>query len=441
MSTHGTASGLMAAVPREAPSVGPAWLASLRREASDRLHEQGFPGKKHEKWRFTSVREVVDTPFRTATPKDDDTRALAWVNERLGEPAALRVVLVDGRPVAIEGELSGVRIESLAKALEAESNALEGVLGKLAPREHFAALNAALFRDGAFIRITGESSAPIHVIHVARESEQPTAAYPRLIVKAEKGSRATLVETYLTLPADTEQGAKHLTIPVMEILVEEDARLEHARLVLGHERAFHLAYLAVRQERASCYGSRVITLGGALSRLDLDAQLAGEGAEVLLEGVYHVDGAEHVDHQLLVEHTAPHTTSTTRYRGILDGKGHAVLNAMGVVRASAPGTVAHQENRNLLLSDDATIDTKPHLEIETDDIKASHGATVGAADEDALFYLRSRGIPEAQARDVLTFAFVRELLAHIPDEATARRASEAVLERLPSGVRVRELTV
>jgi len=433
MSAH--EEGLMAAVPRTAPSVGPEWLTSLRREASERLRESGFPGKKHEKWRFTSVREVVGTSFEAAAPPSDEAALMRWASEQLGDEAALRIVLADGRLVGVEGEAAGVRVESLAKAIESDASALEGVLGQLAPREHFAALNAALFQDGALVRITGEVPTPIQLVHVARESESPTAAYPRIVVLAAPGSRATLIESYLAQP-----GAKHLTSAVTEVLVDEDARLEHARFVLGHERTFHLAYLAVRQARGSFYASRVVTLGGALSRLDLDAQLAGEGAEVVLEGVYHVDGTEHVDHQLWVEHAAPHTTSTTRYRGILDGKGHAVLNAMGIVRPSARGTVAHQENRNLLLSDDATIDTKPHLEIETDDVKASHGATIGAVDDAALFYLRARGIPEAEARDLLTFAFVRELVEHIPHEPTARAASEAVLGRLPSGARIREVT-
>ena len=433
--------GLMASVAR-VDGEGPAWLASIRREAAARLREGGFPGKKHEKWRFTSVREVVDTAFDTAfeTASPDRGEALArWVDERLGGGAGVRVVLAGGRLVSAAGELHGVHVESLRAALERAPAELEPVLGALAPREHFAALNAALFEDGVLLRVTGAVERPIEIVHVARAGAAtrggaPTAAYPRVVVIAEPESRATLIETYLSEGGDL----KHLTSAVTEITIGEAARLEHARVVLGEERAFHLAYLAVRQERGSFYASRVVTLGGALSRLDLDVRLIGESAEAILEGVYHVDGTEHVDHQLSVEHAAPHTTSATRYRGLLDGKGHAVLNAMGIVRPSAPGTALTQENRNLLLSDDATIDTKPHLEIETDEVKASHGATIGAVDDAALFYLRSRGIPEAEARDLLTFAFIRELLEHIPDEATARRASEAVLSRLPSGARMRD---
>lgn len=437
--------GLMAQVPREPTREGPSWLSSLRRESAERLREGGFPGKKHEKWRFTSVREVVDTAFEQASAKarEPDEAVSQWVEKQLGDEDAPRVVLADGRIVGMPDPIDGVRIESLKTALEATPAGLEDVLGALAPREHFAALNAALFDDGVLIRVTGAVEQPIHLVHVARASKAPTAAYPRVVVLAEAGSSATLIESYLVeakLGDGSEAGpAKHLTSPVTEVRVEDDARLEHVRIVFGEPHAFHLGYLAIHQARGSFYASRAVTLGGALSRVDLDATLAGEGAEIVLEGVYQVGGREHVDHQVCVEHTAPRTTSTTRYRGLLDGEGHAVMNLMGIVRPSAPGTVAHQENRNLLLSDDATIDTKPHLEIETDDIEASHGATIGALDETALFYLRSRGIPEAEARDVLTFAFVRALIEHIPHPPTVRRASEAVLGRLPSAERIREV--
>lgn len=428
--------GLLSTLPERLEG-GPEWLVGLRRDAAARLREGGFPGKKHEKWRFTSVRDVVDTAFQRSTGGEPDGSAVTgWVDARLGEDTTFRVVLAGGAPIFAGRAPDGVRVVSLAEAIASDAALLEPVLGRLAPAEHFAALNAAMFTDGVLVVIEPGAAVetPISLVHVARASDAPSAAYPRVVVLAQPGSRATLVETFLS-----QEGATHLTNAVSEIVVGDDARLDHTRIVLGAERSFHLAHLAVRQERDSFYASRVLTLGGALSRLELDVRLAGEGAETVLDGVYHVDGTEHVDHQVFVDHAAPHGSSSARYRGLLDGKGHAVVNVMGVVRKSAPGTSAHQENRNLLLSDDATIDTKPHLEIETDDVKASHGATVGALDETALFYLRSRGLPEALARDVLTFAFVRELIARIPHAPTAERAGEAVLARLPSGEHIREL--
>lgn len=428
--------GLLSTLPAALPVGEPEWVGALRRDATARLHEKGFPGKKHEKWRFTSVRDVVDTAFVAAADADVH-EAVSQVNARLGADGTLRVVLVDGRPTS-SASVDGARITGLAQTLRERPALLEPVLGRLAPREHFAALNAAMFEDGVVVQIDEGVvlGAPIHLVHFARSSATPRAAYPRVVVLAGASSQAVLVETFLT----EDGGARHLTNGVTEIAVGANARLDHTRLVLGADRAVNLGYLAVRQERDSSYASRVVTLGGGLSRLDVDVRLAGPGAEVRLDGAYHVDREEHVDHQIVVEHADAHGTSETRYRGLLDGKGHAVFNAEGLVRREGRGASVQQENRNLLLSDDATIDTKPHLEIETDEVKASHGSTIGAVDDQQLFYLRSRGIPEAEARDVLTFAFVREIIDRIPHEATARRASEAVLARLPSGERVKELS-
>lgn len=427
--------GLISTLPERPAEGGPAWLATLRRDAAARLRAGGFPGKKHEKWRFTSVRDVVGTAFRPSARGDLDAVS-AWAGDRLGDDGTFRVVLADGVPMIAAGAPNGVRVSSLRDALVRDAALLEPVLGKLAPAEHFAALNAAMFTDGVLVVIEPGAivETPVSLVHVARASDAPAAAYPRVVVIAGDASQSTLIETFLS-----QEGERHLTNAVAEIAIGDGARLDHTRVVLGADRAFHLANLAVRQGQGSFYASRAVTLGGALSRLDLDVRLAGEGAETVLDGVYHVDRSEHVDHQVFVDHAAPHGSSTARYRGLLDGKGHAVVNVMGIVRKTAPGTSAHQENRNLLLSDDATIDTKPHLEIETDDVKASHGATIGAVDETSLFYLRSRGLPEVLARDVLTFAFVRELIERIPHGPTAARVSDAVLARLPSGERIREL--
>lgn len=433
--------GLITTLPVAPPAGEPEWLGALRREAAARLEASGFPGKKHERWRFTSVREVVETRFAATRGADlhgsEFYGAADQVSARLGGDGSLRVVLVDGQPTS-SASATGVRVTSLAQALRDTPALLEPWLGRLAPREHFAALNAAMFEDGVLVHLEEGAvlDAPVHLAHFARAAGEPQAAYPRVLVIAEAGSQGTLIETFLTEDGE----AKHLSNGVTEIAVGPGARLDHTRLLVGADRATHLAYVAVRQDRDSFYASRVVTLGGGLSRLDLDVRLQGAGAEALLEGAYHVDRSEHVDHQIVVDHAAPHGTSETRYRGLLDGRGHAVFNAEGVVRREGRGASVHQESRNLLLSDDATIDTKPHLEIETDDVRASHGSTIGAVDDQQLFYLRSRGIPEDEARDVLTFAFVSQLLERIPHEASARRASEAVLARLPSGARLRELS-
>ena len=420
--------GLSDIVPTAPRSGGPKWLEELRAGAAERLREGGFPGKKHEAWRFTSVREIVDTAFETASESEDPK---ARLDEALGDDGTWRLVVADGRPLleAAGAPPSGVTVRRLAEVLEAEPALVEPVLGKLVAREHFAALNAALFEDGVALVIEGEAPTPVHLVHAAGGADVPSAAHPRLVVIAKPRSRATLVESFV----DAGEGERHLTNAVAEIAVGDGARLEHVRITEGTPRCRQIASLGVSLGRDAFYASRVVALGGALTRLELGVRLEGPGAEAELDGAYHVDGSEHVDHQLRVDHVAGCCTSRVRYRGLLDGKGRAVFNAMGIVHRDAAGSAAHQENRNLLLSDDATVDTKPHLEIDCDDVAASHGTTVGALEESQLFYLRSRGVPEAQARDILTFAFVREILARIGHAPLAARTSRAVLERLPHG--------
>jgi len=298
-----------------------------------------------------------------------------------------------------------------------------------------------MFEDGLLLEVErgADVEMPIHLVHVATPGAEPRAAYPRVLLLAGRGSRATFVESFLTRSEAAGEGARHLTNAVAELSIGDNAALRHVRVTEGTDQGLQLAHLAVRLGRDARYASRVVALGGALSRLELDVRFEGPGAEVQLDGAYHVDGEDHVDHQITVEHAAPRCTSHVRYRGLLDGRGHAVFNAMGIVERDAVGSAAHQENRNLLLSDDATVDTKPHLEIDCDDVTASHGSTVGALDDAQLFYLRSRGVPEAQARDVLTYAFVSAVLDDIDHAPLAARAREAILTRLPHGAAIREL--
>ncbi len=420
-------------IPTEVRAGGPDWLAELRRQAAGRLRETGFPTRKTESWRFTSVKPVTSVPFEPAPV--DEAAAARWAEQHLGPDDTDRLILVNGRLAS--GPVP--RATALAWGTGPDATGavgVEGVLGRIAAAEHFAALNAVMFEEVLLVRIPDGAvlERPIHVVHVAAPGSGPTAAYPRVLVLAGARSEAKLIETYLTAP-----GERCLANAVTEVWVGPEARLDHTRVQEGAESGFHVATLAVRQERASSYASRAVTLGGALARLDLGVLLDGEGAECVLDGVYHVRGADHVDHQTFIDHAKPHCTSSESYRGILDGQGHAVFNGIIVVRRGAQRSQAHQENRNLLLSDDAVIHTKPHLEIDADDVSCSHGATIGAIDEDALFYLRARAIPEAQARDILTFAFVHALLHRIPHRPVHERLAEALLTRLPHGESIREL--
>ena len=433
--------GLMASLPAHVDATGPEWLVGLRRDAAAHLRAHGFPGKKNEAWRFTSVRQIVDTPFEPeeASSAESLAGAVAFVDAQLGDDGTWRLVLRDGRPALDVASTppSGVTVRSLAEVVANEPALVEGVLGALAPNEQFAALSSALFTDGVVVIFEPGAlpDRPVHLVHVASPGSTPKAAYPRVVVISREGSQATLVESFLS---DGSEG-RHLTNAVSEVAIGANARLEHVRVTEGGADALQLSMVAVKLDRDAFYGSRVMTLGGALSRVDLRVRFEGLGSEIELDGVYHVDGTDHVDHQVRVEHAVARCTSHVRYRGLLDGKGHAVFNAIGVIERDAQQSSMHQENRNLLLSDDATIDTKPHLEIDADDIKASHGATIGAVDQTQLFYLRSRGVPESTAKDVLTFAFVAAVVERIGHEPIARRVVAAILDRLPHGDSIREL--
>lgn len=435
MSASDTISGLLATVPAAITAGGPPWLVGLRREAAERLRTVGFPTRKTEAWRFTPVKPVVSVPFAPSAAPDTDWDAL--VSERLGDDGAFRVILVNGVPRPIGQPPEGVRVGPLSEVLARDPAAIEAHLGQIARSEYFGALNAALFEDGLVVRIAAGAApeVPIQIVCVAAPGPEPTAAYPRILVVCDQGARAQLIECYL----GPDNGAKHLTNVVTEVALGADARLDHLRVHHGWSGGYHAAALAVRQDRDSAYTSRVVALGGDWYRLDLDVALEGPGAEVHLDGVYHVTGREHIDHHVRVVHAAAHGSSNQHYRGLADGAGRAVFDGISVVRPGASQTSAHQQNHNLLLSDDAAVNTKPHLEIDTDELTASHGATIGALDDESLFYLRARGIGRAEAESILTFAFVEAILAEIPHEALRRRINRALLARLPHTAGLEEL--
>lgn len=430
MSARGLLEDLSARVPRQ----GPAWLAGLRGSAADALQSRGLPTPKHEAWRFTSLRGVVDRPFADAAgPASGELAPLrAWIDDALGADHTARVLVAGGRPQLHGGPAlpAGVEVAALRQAPQALLRAAEPVLGRIARVEDFAALNAALFDDALLVRVTAGArpERPLHVVQVGAAGDAATAAYPRILVVVEPGAELRLVETALAQP-----GAPQLASAVTEIAVGRGASVEHVRVHRGAPEAYQVAHVAVRQDQDSAYRSRVVTLGGALTRLDLDVTLAEPGASCRLDGVYHAGRGEQVAHHTVIDHRAPRCDSNERYRGIVDQTGHAVFDGTIVVRPGAQHTAAHQENRNLLLADDAVVHTKPHLRIDADDVSCSHGATVGSLDDAQLFYLRARGVGEDQARAILTYAFVRELLDEISHEPLARLLAAAVRARLPHG--------
>jgi Fe-S cluster assembly protein SufD len=386
---------------------GPKWLRALRTRATETLREQGLPTKKTEAWRFTPVRSLVDAAF---------SRERENVSELLSEPP------------------EGITVRSLRDVLETEPGLLEGRLDLAGRPTHFAALNTALFSDGLWINVPAGLCVeqPIQLSHALPASSEPGVTYPRVLVTLGENAELDLIESYVG------GDAGQLTNSVVEVDLGRNAKLSHVRV--HQNEGLQVGRVDVRQSSDSRYRSTVITLGGALLRCDVRSLLDGKGAECQLDGVYLLDGEDLVDHHTRVEHRAPNCRSEQTYRGIIDGKATAVFDGIVVVHRDAQKTEAHQENRNLLLSESATVHTKPHLEIDADDVICSHGATVGSLDDEQLFYLRARGVPKELAHAMLTYAFLKSIVDRVTHEPTRASLREALLARIPHGEAIRGIT-
>lgn len=411
------------------------WLRSIRRSAMDRFSELGFPTTHEEDWRFTNVAPIAETSFRLAQdgPVEPTRREL----ERFGfsDLAGIRLVFVNGR---YEPGLSwlqrlpeGVRVGSLVHELTTDPGALEQHLGRYADHQHdaFCALNTAFMEDGAFVLIPRRTvlSEPISLLYVSAPTADPAITHPRNLIVAGEESQATIVEDYVSLSGDV-----HFSNVVTEVVVGENSVLSHYRIERESTQAFHVSTLRVQQGRTSDVASHSLLLGGALVRNNVHAVLAGDGGECLINGLFMGTGEQHLDNYMKVEHAAPHCNSRQFYNGILDGRSRGVFHGRIIVHKDAQKTNAKQTNRNLLLSDEAQIDTKPQLEIHADDVKCTHGATIGQIDEDAIFYLRSRGIGEAAARTLLLSAFAGESLGRVKNELIRKHLEGLVRQWLSS---------
>jgi Fe-S cluster assembly protein SufD len=395
----------------------PPWLEQRRRSAASRFAALGLPGAHLESWRYTSAERIAKTRFRLASPPQGalDREAIA----RAASPvfACTAAVFVNGRFEAgfssPEAFHPGVELLPLSHACWTRA---ELVKRYLAPEpetadEALAALNTAYLGEGAFVRILGGQTieSPIHVVNVSVPERGETVTHPRTLVIAEAGSRATVIEDYVAL----EDGA-YFTNAVSEVYVEEGAGLDHVRLQREGASALHVGLLRTRQARNSRLASYAFSLGASFARNDVRSLLDGEGAECALFGLFAARERQHVDTYTVIDHAHPHGTSRELYKGILGGVSRGVFNGRIVVRPGAQRTDAWQASRNLLLSRGAEVDAKPQLEIHADDVRCSHGSTIGHLDEDALFYLRARGIPERRARGLLTRAFAAEIHDRVP---------------------------
>ena len=414
----------------------PEWLRPVRLGAIARFAEVGFPAARDEEWRFTPVTAIAQSEFAPAPPPRPLARE-AIAPFVFGHPEWPLLVFVDGRLdealSSIPAMPGGARVVGLAQAIAAGDETVSGHLGRHAPIEGsgFTALNTAFIRDGAFVHVPAgvELAAPVHVIFIATGETEGTVTHPRNLVVIERGARASVVESYVTVAP----GRRYFTNAVTEVFSGEGAWTEHTRIQRESESAYHVGLTHVDQARESHYRSFTLAMGGAIARHNLHVRLNAPSIETLMYGLYLTRGDQVVDNHTAIYHDHPGCNSWEVYKGVMDGHSRAVFNGKVLVRPEAQKTDAKQTNRNLLLSDGARVDTKPQLEIFADDVKCTHGATVGRLDDVALFYLRSRGIPEAAARTLLTYAFAAEVVEEVALEPVRLELERLVRERLGAG--------
>jgi len=430
-----------AQLQKELEGKQPPWLQQIRQAAISRFSDLGFPTSRQEEWKYTKVDPIRRTLFRPAAYEPNGLTTERLTGLTFCNLQCPRLVFLNGHYSAELSSLKGlpktVQVKSVAGVLEQDPDLVKPHLTQHARYEDhpFVALNTALIQDGALVHVPkGEViQEPIHLLFLSTAAEEAVAVHPRNLILVEGNSQVTIVESYIGL----HQGV-YFTNSVTEIVAAENTVVDHYKLHQESKKAFHIATLQVYQDRSSNVRTFNATLGGELTRNEVNVVLDGEGAECHLDGLYLISGTQHVDNHTRLEHAKPHCDSREIYKGILDEKATGVFHGRIVVRPGAQKTDSKQTNNNLLLSDGALINTKPQLEIYADDVKCTHGATIGQLDPDALFYLRSRGIDRTTARSLLIYAFASQVVNRIKVDLVRTELDDYLFSWLPEGHLVRE---
>ena len=414
---------------RSAGGQAPDWLRDLRREAIRRFQQVGLPTARrgNEPWKYTNIAPIAGTTFTLApaktvarseipagVPHDDGWRTLVFVNGRYSADLSTPVAGVSS---------------SIHEAVQSDGSALhQRLVSSVATDDGFASLNTAFLHDGAFVETEAGSvvDAPLHIIYLAVSGSEPVVCYPRTVIVARPNSKLSVIETYATV-GDGVTFSDGLT----EIVLEDGAQIDHYRLLLDNHQSFHIGKTRVHQGRDTSLRSLTFEAGAALGRSDVEVRLDEPGAECALNGLYVTSGSQHIDNYINIDHAAPHAKSRLYYKGILDDSSRAAFGGRVLVREGAVKTNSHQEDKNLLLSDEAEADSKPSLEIYADDVICGHGATAGAITDDALFYMQSRGLDEDSARVLLVKGFAGEILERVAIDSLRTHLDELTLGALP----------
>ena len=417
----------------------PRWLGELREAAFSSLRSLGLPTTRLEDWRYTSLASLGVLRLDRARPDEGD--AAAALLERAGTWSGPQLVFANGRYRSdlsrVQGLPPGAVLISLGEALREVPDLVHPHLGRLAGvgRHALVAANTALFEDGVLLHLPvgGAVAPPIRIVHLTSLPGRVVATFPRLLLVAGEGSLVTVVEHSISA-----EGVRALVAPVAEIVLAPGAEVNHYRFQEEGLETFELASLHVEQAAESRFTSHGLALGGQVARAELHARLLGEKAELTASGLGMASASRITDAFVHVEHVAPHCTSTQTFKTVLDGRARGVFTGRVRVSPGAQKTSAQQSSSNLLLSDDATVDTRPQLEILADDVKCSHGGTVGQLDPTSLFYLRSRGLSEPAARSLLIYAFAAGMVELLRPAPLRTRARALVASRLPDGARLVE---
>ena len=405
----------------------PAWLKEIRLTALTQFEKKSFPTVDQENWRFTNVKPVADRSFLFATEETREGPSNQIKNLIWKDHYSFQIVFVNGKFSPefsnLNSSQSGIKISSLSQALQAQGEWVQPYLSKAEfSRSHgFLSMNTSLFQDGVFIHLGSNIivDQPIHILFVHTDPKENTMALPRILIVLESGAQARVAQTYVGFSQEV-----YLTNTVSEIFLKSNASLHYLKSQEEGSQAFHISNTQVQQDQDSRFIAHSFSFGGKLSRDDLNVVLNGTGCVSELNGLYMTSEGQHMDHHTLVDHVSSHCMSKQTYKGVLAGKSKAIFDGKIIVRKDAQKTDAVQLNKNLLLSNDAWVQTKPDLEIFANDVKCKHGATVGQLSLEALFYLRSRGIHLKDAKKILVQAFAQETVDSLPSHFLREKMSK-----------------